>query len=88
MTKLKFLLTLKDSLSGLPKDELEERLHFYSEIIDDRMEEGCSDEEAVLAIGSVDEIVMQVAGDIPLKKIAKDRNAADTAAFFIAIRPF
>ena len=57
----------------MPQDDVEERLVFYSEMIDDRMEEGCSEEEAVLAIGSVVEIVMQVAGDIPLKKIAKDR---------------
>jgi len=73
MTKLKFLLTLHEKLSGLPQDEVEERLHFYSEMIEDRMEEGLSEEDAVAAVGSVDEIAAQIAADIPLAKIAKDR---------------
>ena len=56
MTKLKFLLSLHDKLSDLPQNEVEERLSFYSEMIEDRMEEGVSEEEAVSARGSVDEI--------------------------------
>ena len=40
MTKIQFLLALNKALSGLPQDEIEERLTFYSEIIDDRMEDG------------------------------------------------
>ena len=53
MTKLQFLLALHDKLTGLPRDEVEERLNFYSEMIEDRMEDGLSEEEAVAAIGSV-----------------------------------
>lgn len=37
MRKWEFLSTLKNRLSGLPKQEVEERLNFYSEMIDDRM---------------------------------------------------
>ncbi len=40
MTKQEFIAELRKGLSGLPKKELEERLTFYSEMIDDRMEEG------------------------------------------------
>ena len=53
MTKLQFLLALHDKLAGLPQNEVEERLNFYSEMIEDRMEEGLSEEEAVLAAGDV-----------------------------------
>lgn len=73
MTKREFMLTLQKRLCGLPKQELDERLNFYSEIIDDRIEEGCAEEEAVLALGSVDEIAMQIIAEIPLTKIAKER---------------
>lgn len=73
MTKLKFLLSLHDKLSELPQDEVEERLSFYSEIIEDRMEEGLSEEEAVSAVGSVDEIASQIVADIPLTKIVKEK---------------
>ena len=73
MTKLKFILSLNDRLSGLPRDEVEERLNFYSEMIEDRMEEGLSEEEAVAAVGSVDEIAKEIVAEIPLTKIAKEK---------------
>ncbi len=73
MSKQEFLARLRKGLSGLPQDDIEERLTFYSEMIDDRMEEGLSEEDAVSAIGNVDEIVAQVIADIPLAKIAKER---------------
>mgnify|MGYP003295524098 CR=1 FL=1 len=60
MTKLRFLMTLRDCLSDLTGDEVEERLRFYSEMIEDRMEEGLSEAEAVSAVGSVDEIAAQI----------------------------
>lgn len=73
MSKNEFLSALQLGLSGLPKDEIEERLNFYSEIIEDRMEEGLLEEEAVLAVGTVEKIVAQAVTEIPLAKIAKER---------------
>lgn len=73
MRKQEFLAQLRKALSGLPQDEIEERLTFYGEMIDDRMEEGLTEEDAVSAVGSVDEIVEQVLAEIPLVKIAKER---------------
>lgn len=73
MTKLKFLLSLHDKLSALPQDEVEERLNFYSEMIEDRMEEGLSEEEAVSAVGSIDEIAAQILGDNPPAKPEKEQ---------------
>ncbi len=73
MTKQEFLLQLRKGLKGLPQDDIEERLTFYNEMIEDRMEEGLSEEEAVSAVGAVDEIITQVVADTPLTKIAKER---------------
>jgi uncharacterized membrane protein len=73
MTKLQFLLALHHKLSGLPQAEVVERLNFYAEMIEDRMEEGMPEEEAVAAVGSVDEIVTQITAEIPLVKIVKEK---------------
>lgn len=73
MTKMEFLLALNHKLSGLPKADLEERLTFYSEMIEDRIEEGLSEEEAVAAIGSVDEITEQILSEVPFTKLVKEK---------------
>ena len=73
MNKREFLVQLRKGLSGLPQDDIEERLSFYSEMIDDQMEEGFSEEQAVAAAGPVDEIVKQAVAETPFVKIAKKR---------------
>ncbi len=73
MNKQEFLDKLRAQLPILPKQEVEERLNFYSEMIDDRTEEGLTEEEAVSEIGSVDEIAAQITSDIPLTKTKKEK---------------
>lgn len=73
MNKKEFLEELRKGLSGLPQDDIEERLTFYSEMIDDRMEEGLSQEEAVAEIGSVKDIVSQIMSEIPLSRLVKEK---------------
>lgn len=73
MTKIQFILALNEKLTNLPKKEAEERINFYVEMIDDRIEEGASEEEAVEAIGNIDEIASQIISDTPLAKIAKEK---------------
>ena len=73
MTKLKFVLSLHDKLTDLPQDEVEERISFYSEMIEDRIEEGLSEEDAVAAVGTVDEIAEQIAAEISSQKTVKEK---------------
>lgn len=73
MDKQEFLARLRKGLSGLPQQDLEERLTFYSEMIDDRMEEGLSEEEAVAAIGAVEDVISQIMSEIPLSKLVKEK---------------
>ena len=73
MTKIQFLLLLNNKLSCLSLKDREERLSFYSEMIEDRMEEGLSENEAVAAIGSVDDIVAQIVSEVPLAKLVKEK---------------
>lgn len=73
MNKHEFLAQLRKGLSGLPREDIEERLTFYSEMIDDRVEEGYSEEESVEAVGPVDDVVEQIIAETPFTRIAKER---------------
>ena len=73
MTKAEFLSELRKALCGLPRDDIEERLSFYSEMIDDRIEVGLSEDEAVADIGNVEDITQQIIAETPIIKIAKDK---------------
>ena len=73
MNKQEFLARLSNGLRGLPQAEIRERLLFYREMIDDRTEEGFTEEQAVADIGSVDDIIAQVIAETPFLKIAKER---------------
>ena len=73
MTKNEFTAQIYSRLKGMPEEDLARSLDYYSEMIDDRIEEGVTEEDAILEIGSVDEIASAVVADIPLSKIAKER---------------
>lgn len=73
MMKSEFLSALESRLSGLPKEDVQKSIDYYSEIIDDRMEEGITEEEAVEAVGSVEEIASQILKDTPLVKLVKEK---------------
>ena len=73
MTKIEFILALKERLGGLPNGEILDRLTFYTEMIEDRIEDGLTEEEAVADIGSVDEIAAQITSEISLFKLAKEK---------------
>ncbi len=72
MNKQEFLMRLRCGLSCLPEKDREERITFYSEMIDDIVEEGVSEDEAVSSLGSVDEVISQIIADVPLSKIVKE----------------
>lgn len=85
MDKQTFLTQLRNQLSGLPRDDMEERLIFYSEMIDDRMEEGLSEEEAVSAVGSVDEITAQIITDTPSPEPTAEKQKRRMKAWEIVL---
>lgn len=73
MTKNAFIAALSARLAGLPAEDLERSLEYYSEYIADAMEDGRGEEEAVASLGSPDEIAAQILADIPLVKLAKNK---------------
>ncbi len=73
MTKQEFLMRLRKGLSGLPQEEVEERLSYYEEMAEDRMEDGLSEEEAIAQIGNPEDIARQIIADTPLPKLVKEK---------------
>ena len=73
MNKQEFLSALTERLSGLPMDDIQKYTDMYAESIDDRMEEGLSEEEAVTDLGPVDEIAQQIIRETPMTKIVKQK---------------
>ena len=73
MNKQEFLTKLKNGLTGLPEDDIKEHLMFYSEMIDDKIEDGVSEERAVYETGSVDGIIAQIISETPITKLMKER---------------
>lgn len=71
MNKLEFLRSVESKLQGLSQKDIDKSLEYYSEMIDDRIEEGMSEYEAVSAMGSADEIASQILMDTPIPKLIK-----------------
>lgn len=65
MRKQEFLDKLRASLWAMPEADKQRSMDYYAEMIDDRMEDGLSEEEAVAAIGDLDEIVQQILHETP-----------------------
>ena len=71
MNKKEFLRELKGALFALPAREKKERLSFYSEIIDDKIEEGTPENIAVSEVGSVSEIAAKIIAENKTSSTAK-----------------
>lgn len=64
MTKSEFILSLSEALTHLPGQERVRILEYYEEMIDDRVESGMSEENAVAAMGSIEEILKEAAPEV------------------------
>lgn len=76
MDKQQFLEAIRDGLNGLPQSDIEKYLDYYSEMIEDRMEDGASQEEAVASMESVEEIVRQILPDVPGPQTTEEQESA------------
>jgi uncharacterized membrane protein len=68
-----FLRELERRLEGIPDTDRQASLVYYTEMLDDMIEDGVSEAEAVASLGSVDAIAEQILLDMPLTKLVKAR---------------
>ena len=60
MKKREFLSRLRQKISVLPSRDMERTLEYYSEMIDDYIESGYSEDAAVAEMGSVNHVAAQI----------------------------
>lgn len=73
MNKREFQAKLYNLLRGLPQAEIAESIDFYSELIDDRIEEGMSEWAAVASVGSPEQVASKILCEIPMARLVKER---------------
>jgi uncharacterized membrane protein len=73
MNKTEFINQLSAALTGLSEEDIKKSVDFYTEMIDDRIEDGMPEEEAVAAVGSIDEIRSNILQEIPITRIVKEK---------------
>jgi len=73
VNKREFLSMIENRLRGIPQDDIDRVLEYYSEFIDDRMEDGLTEEEAVAAADPIDKIVEQTLKVVSLPKLMKEK---------------
>lgn len=84
MNRNDFLQAVREKLKGLSEEDINKALEFYEEAISDRMEEGLTEDQAVAAIGTPDEIANQIMMDMPLPKLMKAQAKAKPKKSFKA----
>lgn len=73
MNKAEFLSELKRALKGLPRDSISDKIEFFSEMIDDFIEEGITEEQAVAGIvDRIEDIANELIAEIPITKLIKE----------------
>ena len=63
MTKVEFIIELNNLLTVLAKKDKEEAISFYVELIEDKMEKGMSEAEAIESLGSINDLANQILED-------------------------
>lgn len=72
MNKKQFCTLLENELRiYLSSEEVYKTLNFFKEMIDDRVDEGLSEEQAVSQLGNIDDIVGQILDEHNIKKRQK-----------------
>ncbi len=73
MNKQEFLTALRARLVGIPQADIDRSVEYYTELLEDRIEEGMSEEAAVAALPSMDEIVSQIVAEVPLTRLVGEK---------------
>ena len=82
MKKARFLKQLRRAMRNYPSDTVSRTLDYYDEMINDRIEEGLSEEQAVSAMESIDKIVSAIPDDTAGQS-AKQRKGRQTALLIL-----
>lgn len=69
MNKNEYLDSIKSKLQGLPEKDIQSAIEYYEEAIEDRVEDGLTEEQAINAVGTPDEIAEKILLDSSIPKL-------------------
>lgn len=81
MSKEQFLRTLHSLLKDLPEDELERIIGYYREMIEDKVENGQTEQQAVAELGDIRVLAQKILAENPNRR---PKNTGKIAAICIA----
>ena len=81
MSKEQFLRTLHSLLKNLPEDELERIIGYYREMIEDKVESGQTEQQAVAGLGDIRALAQKILAENPNRR---PKNTGKIAAICIA----
>lgn len=91
MNKKDFLDEVRTRLSGLGEEDIQKALDFYVEAIDDHIDDGMTEDQAVSAVGTPEEVAEKILMDTPLPTLIKTQaqamNSASTQAAAVPGQP-
>lgn len=73
MNKNVFFRILSSKLKDYPQSEIDKSIAYYDEIISDEMEDGMAEEDAIRALGSIDDIATDIMLDMPLPALVRSK---------------
>lgn len=71
MTKNDFITELRKELNGLPDSDIQRSIDFYSEMIEDKIEDGMTEENAVSELEPPAVIAKKVLSETSISKLVK-----------------
>lgn len=82
MTKSEYLEELRSRLTAASVANIDSRIDYYSEMIDDRIEDGMTEEDAIASMESIDSIVETFQLEKPVATLVKEkvRKSTETAS--------
>ena len=69
MNKSEYLDSIRSKLAGLPEKDINSAIEYYEEAIEDRIEDGLTEEQAIKAVGTPEEIAEKILMDSSIPKL-------------------
>lgn len=79
MRKEEFIASLAAEIRDLSKEDIARSLEYYGEMIDERVEDGMSVDEAANALGGVETIAKQIMAELPRERREAEQSAMSGA---------
>lgn len=84
MNKSYFIKKIKESLRDFSKEEVQRIIEYYEELINDYIDEGYTEEEAIEQLGDIDNIIKDLKADLVIER-SSNKNTNSLKNFLIVL---